>query len=94
MGGRCEAMATSEDAVNKLLPLSTGFWVSLERVLDGNDHNSTCNGNTMSGKVPVGILIVDEDKSWLFGRRGVGIRIRYINFQADTALVCSTQGKE
>ncbi len=73
-GGRCEAMA-SEDAVNKLLPLSTGFWVSLERVLDGKDHDSTCNGNTMSGEVPVGILIVDEDESRLLGRRGVGIRI-------------------
>ena len=59
---------SSDDRVNELFPKRTGFWMALKGVLN-RKHHIARDGDAMASKVPVSVLIVDDNKGRLIGRR-------------------------
>ena len=68
-----EAVAC-DDTVNKLFPEGTGFRMTLEGVLDWENHVAV-EGDTMASLVPIGVLIVNENKRRLVWRWRVRVGI-------------------
>ena len=83
---------TRNDRIDKLFPKGAGFWVALKCVLDG-EYQFARDGDAMVVEVPIGILVVDDDKGRLGRRRGIRIGVRRVNFDTGKPLV-GTQGKK
>ncbi len=63
MGCRSEAM-TSDDGIYELFPERPRFRMTLKGMLD-RKHHVARDGDFVSGKIPIGVLVVDNHESWL-----------------------------
>ena len=82
----------SDHSIDETFPQSTGFGMSLKRVLDRENHG-TVDGDTKTSCIPIGVLVVDANECRLLRRRGVGVGVGRINFQTNETFL-SAQSKE
>ena len=58
----------SDHAVDETFPQGARFGMSLECMLNWQNHGAV-DGGTKTSLVPVGVLIIDTNKCWLIRRR-------------------------
>ncbi len=90
--GRRRETVTSDDRVHELFPECAGFRMALEGMLD-REHHVTRGSDTVTSKVPIGVLVVDDHKGRFIWWRRIRICVCRVHFQTDVTLV-GTQSKE